>query len=48
MLRQSWLARRAPDAGADLARVFGAAPGSYGARAADVALDGAWQTREET
>jgi cobaltochelatase CobN len=34
-------------AGADLARVFGGAPGSYGAQAADLALDGAWQTREE-
>ncbi len=33
--------------GADLARVFGGAPGSYGARAADLALDGAWTTREE-
>ncbi len=33
--------------GADLARVFGAAPGSYGARAGDLALDGAWQTRDE-
>lgn len=37
-------ARRA-DAG--LARVFGGAPGSYGARAADLALDGAWQTRQD-
>ncbi len=34
-------------AGADLARVFGGAPGSYGAQAGDLALDGAWQTREE-
>jgi cobaltochelatase CobN len=34
-------------AGADLSRVFGGAPGSYGAQAADLALDGAWQTREE-
>jgi len=33
--------------GADLARVFGSAPGSYGARAADLALDGNWRTREE-
>jgi len=33
--------------GADLARVFGGAPGSYGARAADVALDGIWQTRAD-
>ena len=33
--------------GADLARVFGGAPGSYGAQAADLALDGMWQTREE-
>ncbi|MDP1750056.1 MAG: cobaltochelatase subunit CobN, partial [Reyranella sp.] len=33
--------------GADLARVFGGAPGSYGARAADLALDGAWTTRDE-
>jgi cobaltochelatase CobN len=33
--------------GDDLARVFGGAPGSYGAQAADVALDGAWQTRED-
>jgi cobaltochelatase CobN len=33
--------------GQSLARVFGAAPGSYGARAGDLALDGAWQTREE-
>src|SRR4029079_19797567 len=34
-------------AGADLARVFGGAPGSYGAQAADLALDGAWQTRAD-
>jgi len=34
-------------AGADLARVFGGAPGSYGAQAGDLALDGTWQTREE-
>jgi cobaltochelatase CobN len=33
--------------GADLARVFGGAPGSYGARAADLALDGAWTSREQ-
>ncbi len=33
--------------GGDLARVFGGAPGSYGAQAADVALDGQWQTRED-
>src|SRR6185437_456721 len=33
--------------GEDLARVFGGAPGSYGAQAADVALDGPWQTRED-
>jgi cobaltochelatase CobN len=33
--------------GESLARVFGSAPGSYGARAGDLALDGAWQTREE-
>ena len=33
--------------GADLARVFGGAPGSYGARAADVALDGDWRTRDD-
>ena len=33
--------------GADLARVFGGAPGSYGARAGDLALDGAWQTRAD-
>src|SRR5476651_1875154 len=31
----------------DLARIFGAAPGNYGARAGDLALDGAWQTRDE-
>ncbi|WP_428671494.1 cobaltochelatase subunit CobN [Reyranella sp.] len=34
-------------AGADLARIFGGAPGSYGAQAGDLALDGAWQTRED-
>ena len=33
--------------GGDLARIFGGAPGSYGAQAGDLALDGAWQTREE-
>ena len=33
--------------GGDLARVFGGAPGSYGARAADLALDGAWTSRDE-
>ena len=33
--------------GADLARVFGGAPGSYGARAADLALDGPWTSRDE-
>jgi len=33
--------------GHDLARIFGAAPGNYGARAGDLALDGAWQTRDE-
>jgi cobaltochelatase CobN len=33
--------------GADLARVFGGAPGSYGAQAADLALDGVWHSREE-
>jgi cobaltochelatase CobN len=38
------MARRRGD---DLARVFGGAPGSYGAQAADVALDGAWRTRED-
>ncbi len=34
-------------AGHDLARVFGGAPGNYGARAGDLALDGAWQDRAE-
>jgi len=34
-------------AGADLARVFGGAPGSYGAQAADTALDGKWRDRGE-
>jgi cobaltochelatase CobN len=33
--------------GADLSRVFGGAPGSYGAQAADTALDGAWRDRAE-
>jgi cobaltochelatase CobN len=33
--------------GWDLARVFGAAPGNYGARAGDLALDGNWRTRED-
>ncbi len=33
--------------GSDLRRVFGGAPGSYGARAGDLALDGSWQTRDE-
>ena len=33
--------------GADLARVFGGAPGSYGARAGDLALDGDWKTRAD-
>lgn len=33
--------------GADLARVFGGAPGSYGAQAADTALDGIWRDRAE-
>ena len=32
---------------ADLARVFGGAPGSYGAQAADTALDGQWRDRAE-
>ncbi|HTR86128.1 MAG TPA: cobaltochelatase subunit CobN [Reyranella sp.] len=34
-------------AGRDLARIFGGAPGSYGARAGDLALDGVWQTRAD-
>lgn len=34
-------------AGTDLARVFGSAPGSYGAQAGDVALDGDWKTRAD-
>jgi cobaltochelatase CobN len=33
--------------GGDLARIFGGAPGNYGARAGDLALDGQWQTRDE-
>ena len=33
--------------GAELARVFGGAPGSYGAQAADRALDSDWRSREE-
>ena len=33
--------------GADLARIFGGAPGSYGAQAADTALDGKWRDRAE-
>ena len=33
--------------GRDLARVFGTAPGSYGARAGDLALDGAWKSRDD-
>jgi cobaltochelatase CobN len=33
--------------GQTLTRVFGTAPGNYGAQAGDLALDGAWQTREE-
>ncbi len=33
--------------GADLARIFGGAPGSYGAQAADTALDGQWRDRAE-
>lgn len=34
-------------AGADLSRVFGGAPGSYGAAAGDTALDGDWQDQRE-
>ncbi|MBU8872527.1 cobaltochelatase subunit CobN [Reyranella sp. MMS21-HV4-11] len=34
-------------AGADLSRIFGAAPGNYGAQAGDVALDGAWKTQAD-
>jgi len=33
--------------GADLARIFGGAPGSYGAQAADTALDFEWRDRAE-
>lgn len=33
--------------GLDLGRVFGGAPGSYGAQAGDLALDGVWQTRAD-
>ena len=33
--------------GESLARIFGGAPGSYGAGTASVALDGRWRTREE-
>lgn len=33
--------------GADLARVFGGAPGNYGAQAGDLALDGVWQSRDD-
>jgi cobaltochelatase CobN len=33
--------------GRDLARIFGGAPGSYGAQVADTALDGRWRTRDE-
>ena len=33
--------------GEDLSRVFGGAPGSYGAQAADLALDGKWKTRAD-
>ena len=33
--------------GASLARVFGGAPGSYGAGAADLALDGDWNGRDD-
>lgn len=32
---------------ADLARVFGSAPGSYGAQAGDAALDGDWKARTD-
>lgn len=34
-------------ANGDLARVFGSAPGSYGAQAADMALDGNWRARAD-
>ncbi|MCX7364043.1 MAG: cobaltochelatase subunit CobN, partial [Alphaproteobacteria bacterium] len=33
--------------GHNLGRVFGGAPGSYGAQAGDLALDGVWQTRAD-
>lgn len=33
--------------GVDLARVFGGAPGIYGARAGDTALDGVWKSRAD-
>jgi cobaltochelatase CobN len=33
--------------GESLVRVFGSAPGTYGAGAADLVLDGDWQTRED-
>lgn len=33
--------------GEDLSRVFGSAPGSYGAQAADLALDGDWKARSD-
>jgi cobaltochelatase CobN len=33
--------------GDKLARIFGGAPGSYGAGTADLALDGSWQARED-
>ena len=33
--------------GGNLDRVFGGAPGSYGAQAGDLALDGVWQTRAD-
>jgi cobaltochelatase CobN len=33
--------------GDDLARIFGSAPGSYGAGTASLALDGPWRTRED-
>jgi len=33
--------------GDNLARIFGGAPGSYGAGTADLTLDGSWQARED-
>jgi cobaltochelatase CobN len=33
--------------GDNLSRIFGGAPGSYGAGTADIALDGAWRARED-